>query len=135
MKTLTTLLVLLLAINSCSTLKKKEDLSLCENGWKLLKEKKTDTALKLFNQCIENGNLTQSSLARTYRNIGITYNQTKEYNSAIEYFDKAISLNPDDVFNDYVNRGNSWDMLKTQKKLCIVTIKLSSRPHFVPLQE
>lgn len=116
MRVLITLLILLLTINSCSALKKKEDLSSCKKGWKSLEEKKTDEALELFNQCIKNGNLTKSSLARTYRNIGITYNQIKEYDKAIEYFDKAISLNPDDIFNDYVNKGNSWDMLKNPEK-------------------
>lgn len=93
-----------------------EDISLCKQGWLDKVSKFYEQALKNFNSCIEKGNLTESTLARTYRNIGITYHAKKEHKKAIEYYTKAINLHPKDIENDYLNRANAWDDAGDYKK-------------------
>ena len=86
-----------------------EDISLCKKAWQYKVSSSYDKALKGFNECIEKGNLSEASLARTYRNIGMVYHAKKENKKAIEYYTKAIALKPKDVENDYINRANAWD--------------------------
>ena len=86
-----------------------EDISLCEKAWQYKVLKSYDNALNAFNECIAKGNLSEAFLARTYRNIGITYHAKKDNIKAIEYYTKSIKLNPKDVVNDYINRANAWD--------------------------
>lgn len=85
-----------------------EDISLCKEGWSKSTAGEYEESLNLFNKCIENGDLSNSSLARTYRNIGITQKNYGQYAKAIESYNKALSLNPSDPWDDYVNRGNAW---------------------------
>lgn len=85
-----------------------EDISLCKEGWSKSTSGEYEDSLNLFNKCIESGNLSNSSLARTYRNIGITLKNYGQYGKAIENYNKALSLNPSDPWDDYVNRGNAW---------------------------
>lgn len=93
-----------------------EDISICKEGWQNVEKKEYTLAIDLFEKCINEGNLTQASLARTYRNIGIAYKGSKKYKEAIAYYNKAIKLNTSDPWNDYVNRGNAWDELGDAKK-------------------
>ena len=86
-----------------------EDISLCKKAWQYKVSKSYDKAFEYFNKCIEKGNLSKASLARTYRNIGITYHAKHNNVKAIEYYTKAIKLNPRDIEKDYVNRANAWD--------------------------
>lgn len=58
---------------------------------------------------MRDGGLSSASLARTYRNMGITYRQAGKPVQAIAAFDKAIALQPQDVVDDYINRGNPND--------------------------
>lgn len=88
-----------------------EDLSLCKKAWNQTESKNFDSALALFNECIQKGNLTKKSLAQTYRNIGITYSQNGNYHKAINYYNKAIKYNFQDNFYNYTNRGNAWSNL------------------------
>jgi tetratricopeptide (TPR) repeat protein len=88
-----------------------EDLSLCKQAWSQTESKNFDSALGLFNECIQKGNLTEKSLAQTYRNIGITYSQNGNYQKAINYYDKAIKYNFQDNFPDYANRANALSNL------------------------
>lgn len=90
-----------------------EDLSLCSKGWNYTLSKKFDSAIILFNKCIEQGNLSKESLAQTYRNIGITYNQSGQYKKAIESYSKALEYKNN--FIDFVNRGNAWSNLDEYK--------------------
>lgn len=88
-----------------------EDLSLCKQAWGQTQLKNYDSALVLFNKCIQKGNLTDKSLAQTYRNIGITYSQNGNYHKAINYYNKAIKYNFQDNFYNYTNRANALSNL------------------------
>jgi len=78
-------------------------------GWDATQSGDHVRAIELFNSCIKDGNLSNASLARTYRNIGIAYRRAKEPMKAIEAHNKAIALHPADVWDDYINRGNAYD--------------------------
>jgi len=93
-----------------------EDISLCKEAWQYKVLKSYENALNGFNECIAKGDLSKASLARTYRNIGITYHAKKDNIKAIEYYTKSIKLNPKDVVNDYINRANAWDDEANYKK-------------------
>jgi len=86
-----------------------EDLSNCVEGWRATQGKRFDDALALYEQCIKEGDLSQASLARTYRNIGITLRDAQRPKKAVDYYRKAIALEPYDVEDDYVNLGNAYD--------------------------
>lgn len=86
-----------------------ESMNKCLSGWEATETAKHQEAITLFEECINQGNLSNKNLARTYRNLGITYRRLHEFNKSILSYNKAIDLNPDDVVNDYVNRGNSYD--------------------------
>lgn len=88
-----------------------EDLSLCREAWSKSTSGKHKQSLHLFSKCIEKGNLSHASLARAHRNIGITLKKDGQYIKAIESYNKALSLNPSDPWDDYVNRGNAWSEL------------------------
>lgn len=93
-----------------------EDLSLCVKGWEFSEKGYYEKAIELFDGCIELGRLTNESLARTYRNIGITRKKEGKYEEAIKNYNMALSLEPRDPWDDYVNRGNSWSELGEYKK-------------------
>ena len=113
-----------------SSLAAKEDLSLCKQGWSATQSGDHNTAITLYNSCIENGGLSMSSLARTYRNIGIAYRRKGEPRKAVEAYDKALSLKPADSWNDYVNRGNAWsDLGEYEKALHDYDLALASKPN------
>lgn len=85
-----------------------EDLTNCIQGWELTQSANYSGALAAYDICIKRGGLSDASLARTYRNIGITYRRAKEPLRAVAAYDKAIALKPVDVVNDY-NRANAYD--------------------------
>ncbi len=93
-----------------------EDISQCVEGWRLVETGDYSGAITLFDKCMKEGDLSDASLARTYRNIGIAYFNAKEYQKAIDSYNKAIAMNPADVFNDYVNRGNAYDEIEMYKE-------------------
>jgi len=78
-------------------------------GWDATQNGDHARAVELFNSCIKDGNLSNASLARTYRNIGIAHRREKKPVKAIEAYNKAIALHPADVWDDYINRGNAYD--------------------------
>lgn len=84
-----------------------EDLTLCAQGWSATVKKDYSKALPLYDQCMQTGDLSPASLARTYRNIAITYQEMGRAQVAIDYEDKALALHPADAWNDHVNRGNA----------------------------
>lgn len=86
-----------------------EDLAKCMDGWNATQSGDHLGAIALFDACIKEGKLSDASLARTYRNIGIAYRRAKEPQKAIEAYNKAIAMNPEDVADDYINRGNAYD--------------------------
>jgi tetratricopeptide (TPR) repeat protein len=95
-----------------------EDISYCEQGRFLTALKQYEAAIKNFDKCVETGQLSKSSLAKTYRNYGLTYNLMGKHNTAIEYYNKSMELNPADAWNDFVNRGNALsDMGKYNEAL------------------
>lgn len=85
-----------------------EDISICKKGHFESLKKNYKLAHGLFTECIEKGDLSPKTLSRTYRNMGINSKNNGKYDEAIEFYNKALSLNPDDSWNDYVNRGNAW---------------------------
>src|SRR5262245_30730358 len=86
-----------------------EDLTRCKQGWDATESGKHLDAIGLFESCIRDGDLSRASLARTYRNIGIANRRAKRPEAAIAAYDKAIAMNPPDVADDYINRGNAFD--------------------------
>lgn len=93
-----------------------EDISLGIQGWQKTEEGDHKGAIELLKKCIAEGNLTKSSLARTYRNIGIALKRDGRPKESLEYYGKAIELAPSDVHMDYVNRGNSYSEMKEYDK-------------------
>jgi len=109
----------------------REDLSLCKSGWGATEAGDHASAIKLFESCINKGNLTPKSLARTYRNLGIASRRNNESHKAIDYYNKAISLPSADIWNDYVNRGNAWSELgEYQKALKDYDLAFESKPNY-----
>ena len=86
-----------------------EDLSKCIVGWRSIEAGDHLGAVAIFQTCIAEGQLSDASLARTYRNIGIAYHRAKEPLKALDSYNKAIALKPADVADDYINRGNAYD--------------------------
>lgn len=86
-----------------------EDLSQCMKGWALTESGDYAGALALYEACIKDGQLSDASLARTYRNIGITHRRAGEPLKAVAAYDRAIAMKPADVADDFVNRGNAHD--------------------------
>lgn len=93
-----------------------EDISLCQEGWELTQSGNHKGAIELLNKCLKTGKLSDSSLARTYRNIGIAKKRDGQFEGAIESYNFALSLNPNDPWDDYVNRGNAWSELGEYEK-------------------
>lgn len=89
-----------------------EDITLCKEGWNKSAAGAHEEAISLFNKCIETGNLTNASLAQTYRNIGITNKRMGRYPEALDFHDLALSLNPKDPWAEYVNKGIVWLKMK-----------------------
>ena len=99
------------ANNSPKQLNTSEDITLCKQGWNSSQQGYQYSAINYYNECIKNGHLTERTLSKTYRDIGIAYRRNAESREAIEYFNKSLSLNPPDPWSDYINRGNAWDDL------------------------
>ncbi len=114
-----------------STSVSAEDISLCEEGWRYTELGEHGKAIELFKKCIEVGQLSNSSLSRTYRNIGIASSRSEQYHRAIRNYDKALSHNPDDPWDDYVNRGNAWSSLgEYEKSLLDYERAFKVKPHY-----
>ncbi len=108
-----------------------EDLAYCKEGWANVNSGKYDEAFDIFEKCISEGNLTTSTLALMYRNQGLALNDSGQYKLAIESFDKALSLEPDDPWVDYVNRGNSLSGLERYKDaLFQYELALKAKPNY-----
>jgi len=84
-----------------------EDLQLCKDGWQQTQSGNHKKAIELFKEGIATGDLSESSLSRTYRNLGIACKRDGQYKASIEYYGKAIAINKHDPWVDYVNRGNT----------------------------
>jgi tetratricopeptide (TPR) repeat protein len=93
-----------------------EDISLGIAGWEKFQGGDYKGAIALFERCISEGDLTKASLARTHRNIGLALRLDKRPDEAIKSYNKAIELKPDDVHQDYVNRGNAYSDLQEFEK-------------------
>lgn len=92
------------------------DLTWCEKALENKKVHKYNSAIENFNRCIKEGNLSKSLLARTYRNMGITFNQDEQYKKAIEYYNIGLKYKPQDPEYDYVNLGNAYSNSGEYKK-------------------
>ena len=86
----------------------QENITLCMSGLKNQQLGQYDQAILDLENCIKTGNLSQGNLARTYRILGQNYNSKRDYASAIGLYNQALALNPNDPWNDYVNRGDAW---------------------------
>lgn len=83
----------------------------CAIGWNAKQSGNYLDALELLNFCVKTGNISHALLARTYRNIGLTYKANNEHRKSIDAFNQAIALHANDIENDYINRGNAYDEL------------------------
>lgn len=88
-----------------------EDISLCKQGWGEYQRGNYHKSIELFNKCIDQGQLSQATLARTYRNMGIVANGSHQSKEALVFYNQAIALNPKDIWYDYVNKGNALSNL------------------------
>jgi tetratricopeptide (TPR) repeat protein len=108
-----------------------EDLTLCKQGWASTEAGQNEQAIKLFESCIQRGGLSAASLARTHRNIGIAYRRARQPDKAIAAFNRAIALRPDDVVDDYLNRGNAHDDAgRFEQALADYALALRLRPGY-----
>jgi tetratricopeptide (TPR) repeat protein len=104
-KLLSAIFILITATSSA------EDISQCISGWSASQNGDHKKGISLLQKCAKEGQLKPTSLARTYRNIGIVSNRSGQYKQAIEYYNKALKLKPKDYWKDYINRGNAWSGL------------------------
>jgi len=88
-----------------------EDISLCKQGWGEYQSGNYHKSIELFDLCIDQGQLSQETLARTYRNMGIVANGSHQSKEALEFYNQAIALKPKDIWFDYVNKGNALSNL------------------------
>ena len=100
-------LTIAFGILGCGKTYAQENMSMCLSGLKNQQAGLYDQAIADLDNCVKTGNLSQSSLARTFRILGITHNAKKDYAKAIAFYTQALALNPADPGNDYVNRGNA----------------------------
>jgi tetratricopeptide (TPR) repeat protein len=115
---------------SCS-LKPKEDLSLCLQGYEASENGRHVVALSLYEACIRTGNLERLSLIRTYRNIGIAYRRNGNPALGVTYANQALALSPPDPWSDYVNRGNAWDEEgDVERAMADYALALKVKPNF-----
>ena len=79
---------------------------------------------------IEAGDLPAKSLAYVFNNRGASYRNLNQYNRAIEDYDQAIKIKPEDA-DAYVNRGISYAAMN-QHDLAIedydLAIKINDGP-------
>jgi tetratricopeptide (TPR) repeat protein len=68
--------------------------------------------MELFEKGVETGDLSEASLAQTYRNMGITCSRDRKYEKAIEFYNNALKLKPTEPWKDLVNKGNALSYLK-----------------------
>jgi tetratricopeptide (TPR) repeat protein len=108
-----------------------EDLTDCLAGWRATQEGNHALAATLTANCITKGDLSQPTKARAFRNLGIASNRDGKFEKAITAYDKAIALQPADIWNDYVNRGNSYSNLEQfDQALADYDRALAARPNF-----
>ncbi len=110
-----------------------EDLSLCIEGWEKAGAGDHVEAISLLSKCMETGDLTERSRARTYRNMGIVYKRNGQLEDALKQLNLALSLKAEDPWNDYVNRGTVWVKLgKPDKALRDYNQALGIKPDYGP---
>jgi tetratricopeptide (TPR) repeat protein len=63
-----------------------------------------DDAIRLYTQAIESGDLSQESLSIAYNNRGNAWQKKGDSDRAMEDYDKAIKIDPNDAYA-YNNRG------------------------------
>jgi tetratricopeptide (TPR) repeat protein len=108
-----------------------EDISLCRQGWTQYQYGEYEQSIQLFNQCINQGDLTRATLAQTYRNMGIVANGSQRPEEAIVFYDKAIALEPEEVWYDLVNKGNAYSGLgEYEAAIQNYQLALTAKPHF-----
>jgi tetratricopeptide (TPR) repeat protein len=107
----TLILGLLLTAGTARADGSPEDISLCRQGWDRTQSGAYDQATELYLACIKSGHLTDASLSRTYRNLGLTHRMKGEARVALGYYNQALALKPADPWDDFVNQGNAWSDL------------------------
>src|SRR6185503_11366801 len=77
------------------------------SGLEACSKAQDDTAVAVCKDAISSGSLSSPDLAAAFRYRGIALAKSKQYELAIQDFDEAIRLNPNDAIAIY-NRGNSY---------------------------
>lgn len=85
-----------------------ENAGFCHTGQSVAKFGKHDAAILLFTKCIDEGELTDASLATAYRSRGISHRKLGNNDAAIEDFSAAINLKAPDAWDDFLYRGNTY---------------------------
>jgi Tetratricopeptide repeat len=124
------LLIPVIAFFYISQASAQENMGLCIRGWHKYTTGQYDQAIEDFENCIKTGNLSNDTLGRTYRNLGITFAAKKDYARAISLYNQAIDLRLEDSWNDYVNRGNAYSSIgEFQKAFADYEEALKIRPN------
>lgn len=88
-----------------------EDMTDCIAGWKAEESGQHMRSAELTSRCIANGNLTEATAARAWRNLGIALRAAGHAQKAVEAFNIAISMKPADAWKDLINLGNAYSDL------------------------
>ncbi len=88
-----------------------EDMADCYAGWEAHEAGEHMRSAELTSRCLANGELSNASAARAWRNLGIALRSAGRAEKAIEAFVIAISMEPDDAWMDHVNMGNAYSDL------------------------
>jgi len=92
-------------------LKQASPKELFDLGVEFYKKNQFDDAVKSFTQVISSKNVHNENLAKTFNSRGSCHRDLKNYKCALEDFNKAIALNPNDAVA-YNNRGICYSLLK-----------------------
>lgn len=88
-----------------------EDMTDCIAGMKANEAGQYMRSAKLTSRCIANGELTDATMARAWRILGIALRSAGQAEKAVEALEIAISMKPQDVWMDQVNLANAYSDL------------------------
>ena len=79
----------------------------CKRGAQALDAKRIDEAIKLFTQCIEQGNLNEAYFAFAYLNRGSAFRHIGKLDKSIQDLSKALTYAPNNA-DALAERGTTW---------------------------
>jgi tetratricopeptide (TPR) repeat protein len=103
------IIVVLIALVGASACHKTDALDLAKKATEEQNAGRYDAAVATWTKAIELGTLGKDNLAIAYIRRGVAYREKKQYDRAIEDYNKAIELNPGDA-RVYVGRAAVYSM-------------------------